>query len=283
MTVNQAVQSRSAVSLLSPDVRIEKILCNDTAVWVAREDLLPGGTKQRACAFLLEHLVEKGYETFVYASPFCGFAQVALAYVCKELDVACTLVCERDRSADQNALSTLTNDRFHTLSKLAESYGATLVIADDLTQAERIAADLASRSRNAFKIPLGLDCAVFRTAMAGALKLQWEIIVHKLTVVPSTLWLPLGSGTLARCFSQVIDSRKTRIRCVDVHVLPPKDDRLQSITEDFGIEVFSAPESFQEPSRNVPPVPSNIFYDAKLWHFLEGHAKEDHLWWNVAR
>jgi 1-aminocyclopropane-1-carboxylate deaminase/D-cysteine desulfhydrase-like pyridoxal-dependent ACC family enzyme len=284
ITVSSGVQSRSTISSLSPEVQIENIPCNGTTVWVAREDLLPGGTKQRACAFLLEHLAAKGYKTVIYASPFCGFAQVCLAYVCKHFDIGCTLVCERDRSQPVNASPTVSRGGFHPLSKLAESYGATLLLADDLIQAERIAADLSSRSRDTFDIPLGLDCGVFRTAMAAALKLQWETIVHKLSFVPSTLWLPLGSGTLTRCFSQVINSRKTRIRCVDIHVLDEKDERIQSIRNDLSsIEMFSASERFQEPSRYVAPVPSNIFYDAKVWCFLEKYAEEDHLWWNVAR
>lgn len=266
---------------LSPDVQVEKLRYEQTAVWVAREDLLPGGTKQTACSTLVARLVEKGYDTFIYARPFCGFAQVALAYVCQVLGFGCTLVCERDRECKPTKESS-PSDRFPRLSKLAESYGATLVMADDRTQAERIAIDLASRSQNACKIPLGLDCDIFRTAMTMALQLQWDIIIRKLAFIPSMLWLYIGSGTLTRCFSQVVDSRMTRIRCVDVHILFQEDVRLQPIIADPNIEIFSAHEKFHEPSMNMPPVPSNLFYDAKLWQFLKEQANEDHLWWNVA-
>jgi hypothetical protein len=31
-----------------------------------------------------------------------------------------------------------------------------------------------------------------------------------------------------------------------------------------------------------PPYPSEIFYDAKIWTFVNEHAKENSLIWNVA-
>jgi hypothetical protein len=48
-------------------------------VHVVRDDLLPGGTKQRAVHAYLRDAIAGGATSFVYASPPPGFAQVALA------------------------------------------------------------------------------------------------------------------------------------------------------------------------------------------------------------
>ena len=53
---------------------------------IVRDDLLPGGTKRRVAGVLL-----KGAEEFVYASPAYGYAQIALAYACKDADKRATI------------------------------------------------------------------------------------------------------------------------------------------------------------------------------------------------
>ncbi len=63
----------------SPDVILETRSIGNCDIWIAREDLLPGGTKQRAVIPYLRELSALGYRQLAYASPFCGYAQVALA------------------------------------------------------------------------------------------------------------------------------------------------------------------------------------------------------------
>lgn len=75
----------------SPPARLSRLTVKDKTIHVVREDLLPGGTKQRAVSHFISQSAESGRCQFVYASPFCGYAQVALAYVCRELGFPCTV------------------------------------------------------------------------------------------------------------------------------------------------------------------------------------------------
>lgn len=65
-------------------------------------------------------------------------------------------------------------------------------------------------------------------------------------------------------------------------MLPRNDARIQSIRQLPNVEYISAVELFSQPVEQVPPIPSNIFYDAKLWRFISRAANPMDVWWNVA-
>ena len=56
---------------------------------VVRDDLLDGGTKRRAFTVYVKSKPE--IDEFVYASPRQGYAQLSLAYACKDLGKKCTV------------------------------------------------------------------------------------------------------------------------------------------------------------------------------------------------
>jgi hypothetical protein len=260
---------------LSPRVFIDDINMRYGPLFIVREDLLPGGSKQRACAPLLQALVDRGHSHFIYASPFCGFAQVALAYVCRELGLSCQIFAERAPTADNIEFK-------HTFTQLAESYGAKVFMVNSLEEAEIFAGESARRVPRSFKIPLGFNCVEFRDAYEREIRAQWATICSLFDGPPRRLWLPVGSGTLASIFSRVVDDR-TSLQCVNVRVLPDEDDRLARLRSDPRVQFFSAPEHFHEAARVSPALPSNAHYDAKLWQFLVEHGEAGDLWWNVAR
>ena len=63
----------------SPLPVVSKISLESKNIFAIRDDLLPGGTKQRAAIPYIHNEIKKGHRHFIYASPFSGFAQVALA------------------------------------------------------------------------------------------------------------------------------------------------------------------------------------------------------------
>ncbi|HEY1068445.1 MAG TPA: hypothetical protein VGE52_20140, partial [Pirellulales bacterium] len=138
-----------------PEFQIEKIRCGDRSILVVREDLLAGGTKQRACVPYLEELVAEGVEEFVYASPFAGFAQVALAISARALGKKSTIFCERDATSPDQA-------RFHEFSELARNHGARTVLVESLDHAIRDATCYAGERIGRAQLPLGFDCESFR-------------------------------------------------------------------------------------------------------------------------
>lgn len=259
---------------LSPDVVVETIARGDTRVHVVRDDLLEGGTKQRAATPYLTGEMELGYRDFVYASPFCGFAQVALAAAARRLDAECTLFCETVAGAQGPA--------FHEFSRLAESLGARIIAAPTLAEAEERASAYARGGARRRLVPLGFDCEEFRGHLRDQLARQWKLIRDGYGLSPRTVWLPLGSGTLSRAFRQVLPSG-VEIRSVNIHVLGARDARILEVAELAGVKILSAPEKFAEPARELPPFPSNLHYDAKLWRFFGTQAADGDLLWNVAR
>lgn len=242
-------------------------------VLVVRDDLLPGGTKQRACAPYLKLLMNEGHENFFYASPFSGFAQVALSYVCKVLNIECTIVCEKDQRFPHLA-------HFHPFSQKARANGAKLVMAQSLPEAEEIASVLAENSFAGFKLPLGFDSDHFRQELHRELSTQWNEL--ELSHKVKRVWLPVGSGTLARTFNGFLP-KHIELNCVNVHVLEESDPRISQLKNFERIKMFKAPMAFHEPATDHPRIPSNIFYDAKIWNFLREQGREGDLWWNVAQ
>lgn len=259
----------------SPPVHISQLTLPHGTVHVVREDLLPGGTKQRAVAPYVQALMARGYNHFVYASPFCGFAQVALAYVCRQLGVSCTVVASRDPD--------LTNvSAKHEFTCLAEDYGADVLLAETLSEAEAFADGLSQNDPRTFKPPLGFDCPLYREHLVQALKREWARVLARLERRPRALWLPVGSGTLVKTFSAFVEP-EIELHALNVHVLAHEDRRIQAVRENPRVTLFSAPQPFAAPASLLPAVPSNRFYDAKLWDLIARYGVDGDVWWNVAR
>lgn len=258
----------------TPLFRLDRLsLSGNRTILVVRDDLLPAGTKQRAILPLLQEFLANGITELTYASPFAGFAQVALAYGCHALNLRCTLFCESDPS--------LEGTQAHMFTKLAESWGAKIVLVKSLSAAEREATAFAA-SREAYKIPLGFQCREFQKYFQAVVQASLDTIRQQLGYAPARAWLPIGSGTLAQAFHRASPA-ETHLCCVDVHVLPMDDLRIQSLRALPRIQYYSAKEEFREKARQPPPIPSNIHYDAKIWALVSEYAKDGDLWWNVAR
>ena len=267
--------SQENASPWAPQAVVEPLAIDGGKIQVVREDLLPGGTKQRAVVPFLNALLAQGYNEFVYASPFCGFAQVALAAGCQALGLKATLFCERDAGNPEPAL--------HEFSLLARSMGAKVYLVESLAQAESVAISYAlAHEKNRYKIPLGFQHPDFQNELQKRVKRELNRIEEKLQRKQKRIWLPVGSGTLSRAFLAIVP-KDCELICVDVHVLERKDPRIRALVEHENVTLLSAPEEFQEPAGVQPRIPSNTYYDAKLWRLIRKLGKDGDLWWNVAR
>lgn len=107
------------------------------------------------------------------------------------------------------------------------------------------------------KLP-GMEDALFRLAAS-------------LPVEPEQAWVTAGSGTLARAMARAWPSAD--LHAVQVGMAPHLPE---------GATLWKAPERFDEPARGpLPPFPSVLSYDAKLWRFVLEHAQPGALVWNV--
>jgi len=260
----------------NPPIKVERIEGLQREVYVARDDLLLGGTKQRAIVPFLLDMANEGAKEFVYASPPSGFAQVALASVCKHLGFPCVLFCVgRDDGGIPSA-------NLHEFAVLAGSFGAVTYTLPYLRVAEAAATEYASARDGAMKLPLGFDAPEFRAHLEEAIAEQWGHVLDAMGGEPSEIWLPIGSATLGTVFRSVVPDH-IHLHCVDVHVLRANDERILRLCELPNVHYHDVPEIFTNPVEKPPPLPSNAYYDAKLWRFVSEKAAEKALWWNVAK
>lgn len=256
----------SQITEWSPPVTISYLQVQRGQIAVVRDDLLSGGTKQRAAIPFLESKKQEGVREFIYASPFSGYAQIALAVSCEAVGVACKLFVER-----RGGMSSFT--------ALAAKY-ADVLLFDSLEEAEESAKRYAD-SNSCLKLPLGFDDPTYKSYLKSELEIQWDQLCVVLGYVPKRLWLPVGSGTLATLFRDIVPY-STRLECVDVQVLPRYDARIVSIREMPNVGYHKTLELFCERVKVAPPVPSNCYYDAKLWNIIFHQGSESDVWWNVA-
>jgi hypothetical protein len=255
---------------LSPRTLLSWVKIDAGTVTVVRDDLLPGGTKQRAVQAYLREAIAGGTRSFVYASPAPGFAQVALAYVSQRLGVECVLFCEQ-----------LGGD-FHEFSLLAQEYGATIHPCASLEVAEKEATSYRDRVSACVKLPLGFADPSYMRIFHEMLAREWSYVTDGLGYVPQRIWLPVGSATLGTVFRDFLPDDVT-LHCVDVRVLQPDDHRIRGLAARPGVTWYRAEQDFLQPTDDPPPIPSNSYYDAKLWSFITEFGAHRDLWWNVAR
>lgn len=256
--------------MFSPPIEISPLTTEQGNVFVVRDDLLRGGTKQRAAVPFINALKKQGVDEVVYASPFSGYAQVAIAISSQSVNVKSTIFVEKDQTIEHPTFSFFSR-------KIADI--SNLQITKNLADAETEAENYCRGNDSRRKIPLGLNDEQFKQCLRHELTEQWALLCK--TIVPERLWISLGSGTLAEVLHPII-SKTTILSCVDVHVLPDNHPRIQKIKELYNVEIYSAPEVFIKPALNPPEIPSNLFYDAKVWQFINKKAKHNDVWWNVA-
>ena len=231
------------MSRLPPPVLEER-----DGIVVLRDDLLPGGSKRRVLPRLLV-----GAEEFVFGGPAQGYAQVALAYSCRDEGKLATYFV-----AKRNTL--------HPLTAEARAAGAKIVqvpagrLNNVQARAKAYAAFVGARF-----FPLGFDVPAFVDALVA------EVRALPISPPPEA-WCVAGSGALARALALAWPT--TRVHAVRIGFEPKLAP---------GITLHVAPESFDEEAREPPPFPSCVNYDAKAWRFFRAHAVPGALFWNVGR
>ena len=239
---------------------------------VVRDDLLRGGTKERGLRPVVEDLVRGGATRFVYASPFCGYAQIALATTVVPLGAAAIVFSDVAPGG-----ATL-----HPYSLEARAHGAEVHPCATLADAEARADAYTRAHPGAVKLPLGFACSAFHAAYVAAIRVEWQRLLATVGRRPRHVFVPVGSGTLLRAFAEALDG-SVDIHAIDVRVLALEDPRLAVLDTLPRVTVHRAVQPFAQPSDQPPPFPSNPYYDAKLLPFVDALAEDGSVWWNVAR
>lgn len=248
---------------------LSKIKTKKSNVIVIRDDLLPGGTKSRGAKPFLRHMNKThGFNEFTYASPFSGYAQIALALSAFNCGFKSKIFCEKDPKTNGVSIFTKSIENISNIT-----------LCDSLEEAEILSSEYEEKNTNCFKVPLGFKHHLFSEY------LRYDITAPLISIINSygikRLWVSTGSGTLATILREIIPDN-IEINCVNVKVLPITDERIQGLTKLKNTNLLNVNENFPEPATISPPIPSNLYYDAKVFQLLNENANEEDLWWNVA-
>lgn len=223
-------------------------------ILVVRDDLLPGGTKQRGGSIIKDIKNDE----IIYAGPWNGFAQVALAIACKMYNKKATIFMSRDDYK--------TNIR-------ARQYGANIMKMHNanLKTLQEAAQKYASQS-GGYLMPFGFDDEKFKkileTSIVSALPPNLPRSFNK------TIWVVAGSATLANVLANVFPHAKFNLVQVGKTIWPDQIDTNR-------MKVLIAKEKFYDVATHLPPYVSAETYDAKLWQYAQ-YADDGDLIWNVA-
>ena len=215
---------------------------------VVRDDLVFGGTKERA---LLKWLPNIKHKVLVYASPAHGYAQLALARACLQFNKKAIIFTAHRRILHDRTLE-------------AQEHGAKVhkVPNGYLTVVQK-AARVWAQEHGAYLVPFGLDCPEFIKALVEE--------VTTTPYMPKEVWCAVGSGTLCRALQQAWP--KATVHAV---LVGKKDPNIGNAIR----HVY--PRPFTSSALDLPPFPSCPEYDAKAWELMRKAGKPGALFWNVA-
>jgi hypothetical protein len=226
------------------------IVVTHEGIHVVRDDLYPGGTKAR----FLPALYADGTNEVVYASPAQGGAQVALAFVARQLGKHATIFVAR-------------RQLLHPRTQQVLSLGGKVVQIDDgyLTVVQA-AARRYCNATGAKLAPFGVDMPEAIIAIAED--------ARRIPINPDEVWCAASSGTLARSLALAFPDAIRH--CVQV-------GRAVTPAEVADAKIWPYPKPYDwTPKMNTAPFPADPHYELKAWDVCRKcHGPGAILFWNV--
>ena len=221
-------------------------------IQVVRDDLIEGGTKRRA---FYTYIKSKDYDEFVYASPRQGYAQLSLAYACKDLGRKSTV--------------TVPQGKRYWLTDAAEELGCNIIevpmgfLTNIQAKAKKYCLD-----NGAHLIPFGGDHPIIIEAMRQT--------ALSLDVNPTEVWTVMSSGVLSRGLQSAWPDAKVYGVRIGHNTTPREQGRAETFKSKYQFH-----QECKEDER--PPFQSSLTYDSKAWTFIKEHASKNSLFWNVGK
>jgi len=219
---------------------------------VVRDDLIDGGTKRRA---FYTYIKSKDYDEFVYASPRQGYAQLSLAYACRDLG--------------RKATVTIPEGQRYWLTHKSEELGANIIEVPMgfLTNIQAKAKNYCLK-HGAHLIPFGGDHPIIIEAMTRT--------ALSIGIEPTEVWTVMSSGVLSRGLQGAWPDAKVYGVRIGHNTTPREQGRAETFKSDYKFH-----QECKKPER--PPFPSSLTYDSKAWSFIREHASDGALFWNVGK
>jgi hypothetical protein len=223
---------------------------------VFRDDKLTGGTKQRA---LVPLMLKSKKDTFVYAGPVTGYAQVSVAYSAflTRKKAVLFLAKQLERTS---------------LTKYAATFQKNVEIKEiqdgHLKKIQEIATQYAKET-SSYQIAFGGDSPDYIKELYKSLT---KALPHKLN--PKRIWLVAGSATILKVLYKIYPNTHFNVVQVGKKIWP--DQIIADKTT-----LYISDEKFMEVAKKQPPYPTVATYDAKLWTFFKQHGQSGDYIWNV--
>lgn len=231
------------------------VIVNHDDILVVRDDLLDGGTKRRGFNVYIESFPD--VKEWVYASPRQGYAQLSLAYACRDLGKRATV--------------TIPKGTRYWLTEEAERLGANIIEVPMgyLTNIQAKARYYVEAHEGSSLIPFGGDHPIIINAIKNvALSLDIQ--------PPTEVWTVMSSGVLSRALQLAWPNAK--VYGVQIGHNTTEREMGRAIT-------FRSKYKFTQACKEIerPPFPSSLNYDSKAWSFIKERASNGALFWNVGK
>lgn len=245
-------------------------------IYVLRDDLLPGGTK----SVLLDEILPKEFDEFVYATPVYGGFQIALAMWCKKNGKRCVLFCAKRKEMHPNTLKAKAEGA--TISEVEHGYLS--VVEKRAKEYMALVGDL-----NAYKIPWGSHNEQSIDLIANRATKVITQMGQMYSVYPDVIFITLGSGMLtegilegSREFELSGQEPPVEISQMGVHAVQVGAQYEGSHPR---LTLYKYHKPFDKKADVIPPFPSMPNYDAKGWHYAKNYQflnpEKKVLFWNV--
>lgn len=233
---------------------------------VFRDDMLIGGTKQRA---LIPFIQKTKKEKYVYAGPAQGYAQIALAYTCNILHKTAVLFLPKP-----------INNKRTALTSYAMSFGSVELheIPADLKTLQKNADEYSSKNADSYQLAFGGDEPIYVDELYKSIKsaLKQTIKNEKIVVNPGRLWIVAGSATILKVLYKIFPTTHFCVVQVGKKVWPDQIDESRTT-------LYISEESFTEIAKIQPDYPTVATYDAKLFTFFLKYGEDGDYIWNVGK
>jgi hypothetical protein len=228
---------------------------NHEGFLVVRDDLLSHGSKMR----FIDHMVRSSKEEeFVFgASNKVGWGAISLSAVCKRYGKKAVFFMAKTANPTEHQKEVLRlGGKIHWVEN--GMLNVTKARAREYAEAK-------PRSRRL--LPIGLED---ETVLGSIIK-----VARSIGIQPKEVWTVASSGTLSRGLQLAFP--KAKFFAVQTG---------HSMTSEAAgrAEVIVSPYKYDKRviDAEMPPYPSEPFYDAKVWRFVRERASQGALIWNVA-
>jgi len=214
-------------------------------IQVVREDLLEVGTKARAGEALIATCKS---DTIVYVQPRFGYAGISLTKLCKLYGKKLVLFMPSSKEISEHQAYCIENGCEYHFYRIAAMPNLNLI------------AKKWAEENNAFFIPLGL-----KHPLVTAMLIKTALKIKE----PKSFWTAFSTGVLNRALQIAWPNAFANGLAVARNIHDGEKGRAN---------VISHNQLFAQNSKILPPFPSALNYDAKVWQYL----KPGDLFWNVA-